>query len=108
MLVGTPCIAAFVGGVPSLVRDGVEGLLYHDADPYALAGKIDRLLGDPALAARLGAKARETAMRRHDPRRVAKQAVGTYREVIDRWCERRPALRQHAMGHSSLSGEEEQ
>ena len=54
MVVGTPCIAAFVGGVPSLMRDGADGLLYHDADPYALAGKIDRLLGDPALAREVG------------------------------------------------------
>ena len=89
MVVGTPCIAAFVGGVPSLVRDGVDGLLYHDADPYALAGKIDRLLGDPALAARLGAKAREKALQRHDPARVAGQAAEAYRDVLLRWRERR-------------------
>ena len=88
MLVGTPCIAASVGGVPSLVQDGVDGLLYHDADPYALAGKIDRLLGDPALAVRLGARARETALRRHDPQRVAQQAVDAYRDVLNRWRER--------------------
>jgi glycosyltransferase involved in cell wall biosynthesis len=88
MLVGAPCVAAFVGGVPSLVRDGVEGLLYHDADPYALAGKIDRLLGDPALAVRLGARARETALRRHDPQRVAQQAVDAYRDVLSRRRER--------------------
>jgi glycosyltransferase involved in cell wall biosynthesis len=92
MLVGTPCIAAFVGGVPSLVKDGVEGLLYHDSDPFALAGKIDQLLGDPALAVRLGANARETARRRHDPQTVAKQAVDTYREVLARWRERRPDM----------------
>jgi glycosyltransferase involved in cell wall biosynthesis len=86
MLVGTPCIAAFVGGVPSLIKDGVDGLLYHDSDPFALAGRIDRLLGDPALAVRLGAGARKAALRRHDPERVAKQAVDAYRDVLDRWC----------------------
>lgn len=84
MLVGTPCIAAFVGGVPSLVKDGVEGLLYHDSDPFALAGKMEQLLSDPALAARLGANARETAQRRHDPQTVAGQAVDTYRKVLER------------------------
>ena len=89
MVVGTPCIAAFVGGVPSLVRDGVDGLLYHDADPYALAGKIDRLLGDRALAARLGASARERALQRHDPASVAAQAVDAYRDVLSRWREGR-------------------
>lgn len=92
MLVGTPCIAAFVGGVPSLVKDGVEGLLYHDSDPFALAGKIDQLLGDPALAVRLGASARETARRRHDPQTVAGQAVDTYGKVLERRRERRPDM----------------
>lgn len=87
MLVGTPCIAAYVGGVPSLVQDGVEGLLYHDSDPFALAGKMEQLLGDPALAARLGANARDIARRRHDPQTVAGQAVNAYRQVLERRCE---------------------
>ena len=81
MLVGTPCIAAFVGGVPSLVRDGVDGLLYHDSDPFALAGKVERLLGDHDLARRLGAEARATARRRHDPQRIVASLVATYREI---------------------------
>jgi len=90
MVVGTPCIAAFVGGVPSLVRDGVDGLLYHDTDPYALAGKIDRLLGDPDLAVRLGTNARDTALQRHDPASVTAQAVDAYRDVLSRWYEGQP------------------
>jgi len=82
MVVGTPCIAAAVGGVPSLMQDGVDGLLYHDADPYALAGKIDRLLGAPVAAERLGASGRARALQRHDPARVAAQAVDAYRAVL--------------------------
>ena len=84
MIVGTPCIAAYVGGVPSLVRGGVDGLLYHDTDHYALAGKIDRLLSDPVLAETLGASGRERALQRHDPARVAAQAVDAYRDVLSR------------------------
>lgn len=84
MVVGTPCIAAFVGGVPSLIHDGVDGLLYHDTDPYALAGKIDALLGDPGRAAKLGARGREKALRRHDPKTVAGQAAAAYLDVQGR------------------------
>jgi glycosyltransferase involved in cell wall biosynthesis len=82
MLVGTPCIAAYVGGVPSLLSDAIDGFLYQDSDPYALAGKIDRLLSDPDLAAGLGARGRERARRRHDPRMVAGQALAAYRETL--------------------------
>ena len=84
MLVGTPCIAAYVGGVPTLVKDGVEGLLYNDSDPFALAGTIDRLLGDPDLAARLGAQAHATAVPRHDPECVVRCARDTYRDLLSR------------------------
>ena len=84
MLVGTPCIAAYVGGVPTLVEDGVEGLLYHDSDPFALAGTIDRLLGDPDLSVRLGAQAHATAVLRHDPEHIVRSALDTYRDVLSR------------------------
>jgi glycosyltransferase involved in cell wall biosynthesis len=84
MAVGTPCIAAYVGGVPSLVRNEVDGLLYHDADPFALAGKIDRMLGDHDLAARLGASGRARALQRHDPATVSARAVTAYRDVLGR------------------------
>jgi glycosyltransferase involved in cell wall biosynthesis len=93
MIVGTPCIAAYVGGVPSLVRDGVDGLLYHDADPYALAGKIDRLLGEPSLAVRLGVSGRERALRRHDPATIAAQAMGAYRSLLRQRCEGQSEMR---------------
>jgi glycosyltransferase involved in cell wall biosynthesis len=82
MLMGMPCIAAHVGGVPSLMRDGVDGLLYHDRDPFMLAEKIAQLLDDQALAVRLGAQARRTAVERHDPEKIAERTVQIYQQVI--------------------------
>jgi glycosyltransferase involved in cell wall biosynthesis len=105
MLVGAPCIAAFVGGVPSLVRNGVDGLLYHDADPYALAGKIDQLLADRTLAAHLGANARKSALRRHDLARVAGQAVAAYRAVLSRRHGREVGHGRGATVRSTMAGE---
>ena len=80
MLVGVPTVASCVGGIPSLMRDGREGLLVPRGDPVALAVAIERLLGDRAAAARLGAAARETARRRNDPSRVVADTLETYRE----------------------------
>jgi len=82
MLVGAPCVAARVGGIPSILRDGVDGLLYHDRDPYALAGALRTLLADPELASSLAASGREAAHRRHDPVSVADQLVEVYSSVI--------------------------
>jgi len=84
MLVGTPCVAAAVGGVPSIMRDRVDGLLYQDRDPFALAGAIHRLIADSDFATSLAATGRATAHRRHDPANVANQLVSAYEDVIAR------------------------
>jgi glycosyltransferase involved in cell wall biosynthesis len=82
MLIGMPCVAAAVGGVPSLVRDGLDGLLYPDRDAYLLADRLALLLADRKQAASLGAQARRTALERHDRRRIAARTVEIYQQVI--------------------------
>jgi len=58
LAVGTPVVATAVGGVPEVVRDGVNGLLVPPGSPDALAEAIARLLGSPELEARLASAAR--------------------------------------------------
>jgi glycosyltransferase involved in cell wall biosynthesis len=84
MLVGLPCVAAAVGGIPSIVRNGVDGLLYHDRDPFALAGAIGDLLDDPAFARSLGDNARAHALSRFDPEKCAHRTRVVYDEVFAR------------------------
>jgi glycosyltransferase involved in cell wall biosynthesis len=52
---GCPVVASRVGGVPSSVDDGVDGLLVPPGDPVALAGALARLIDDQALRTRLQA-----------------------------------------------------
>ncbi len=54
---GTPAIASDVPGLRDAVQDGKTGLLYRYGDVADLAGKIELLLGDAALRARLSAGA---------------------------------------------------
>lgn len=82
MLLGMPCVASRVGGVPSLLTDGKEGLLYPAGDPAALAGAVLALLADPARAAALGAAARARARVTHDPARNAGAMLGIYRGIL--------------------------
>jgi glycosyltransferase involved in cell wall biosynthesis len=78
MAVGAPVVAPATGGVPSLLRDGVDGLLFPTGDAAALAEGIGRLLTDTDLAVRLGRAAQERAQRRHDPDRVVTQLLTAY------------------------------
>lgn len=54
-VVATTAVGAAAGG---LVRSGRNGLVVPERRPTALAGAIEKLLGDPRLAGELGAQAR--------------------------------------------------
>lgn len=54
---GVPVVGAAVGGVPDVVRDGVDGALVPPGDATALGAALDRLMGDDLLRRRLGAAA---------------------------------------------------
>jgi D-inositol-3-phosphate glycosyltransferase len=55
---GTPVVAARVGGLPSIIRHGENGLLVPWRSPEAFAERLDLLLEDTALRERLRAAAR--------------------------------------------------
>lgn len=87
MLLGLPCIASRAGGIPDLLADGREGLLYGDAqDDGALAAAILRLLDAPDGGAALGQAARARALRTHDPTANADTLCGIYRTILQEGC----------------------
>ena len=57
LAVGTPVVATAVGGVPEIVRDGVNGLLVPAGDPTALGTALRRIVEDDGLRRRLAAAA---------------------------------------------------
>ena len=80
MAVGTPVVATPVGGIPDVVEDGCTGLLAGDAE--SLAAAVQRILDDPALAARLAAAAQEEVRRRFDAAAVTRRIEDLYRELL--------------------------
>lgn len=50
---GVPCVSTNVGGIPSSITDGHDGLLVPPKDPEALATAITRIIGDQKLRKRL-------------------------------------------------------
>jgi glycosyltransferase involved in cell wall biosynthesis len=58
---GKPIVASDIGGLRDIVADGETGFLVPPEDREALAGAMQRLIGDAELRGRLGAAARERA-----------------------------------------------
>jgi glycosyltransferase involved in cell wall biosynthesis len=84
MLLGMPCIASYVGGVPSLVDDGRTGVFFQPRDPAMLADRIVRVLQDDDLAVHLGAAARQAARQRHDATKIVASLLFAYQDVLAR------------------------
>ncbi|HVZ98874.1 MAG TPA: glycosyltransferase family 4 protein [Caulobacterales bacterium] len=64
MACGTPVIASRIGSLAVSVRDDADGLLADPGSAADFAAKIERLVGDAGLRARLGAEARRSALTR--------------------------------------------
>jgi glycosyltransferase involved in cell wall biosynthesis len=82
MAAGKPVIASGVGGVPHLVRDGVNGFLVPYGDPRLLARRMVDLLRDANLRARMGKASREDAERRFSIDGAARTSLAIYREIL--------------------------
>jgi glycosyltransferase involved in cell wall biosynthesis len=61
---GVPIVAARVGGIPEIVKDGQNGYLVPPGDAEAIARAAISLLKDPAKARRFGQRGREIVMSR--------------------------------------------
>jgi len=82
MACGRPVVASNIGGIPTVIRDGVNGLLANPGDSADLAGKITSVLSDETLAETLGKNARKTIEDGFSREKMVSDTVGVYREVI--------------------------
>jgi glycosyltransferase involved in cell wall biosynthesis len=82
MILGLPCIATFAGGTGSLLKDGEDGILIQDNDPFAMAGAILELANNKDLAIKYGQSARIKALNRHNKDKIVKDLINIYRNII--------------------------
>jgi len=81
MAAGTAVVASRVGGIPAIIRDGVNGLLVPPGDPLALASAIGHAISEPALARTLVANGRVTAST-HSLDRLTDRVMLAYDAVL--------------------------
>ena len=78
MMVGTPSVASFVGGVPSMAKDGESILFFPAGDEAVLAEQIRRIFLDDDLAYRLSARGRDVARARHSKHKIVNDMLAIY------------------------------
>jgi glycosyltransferase involved in cell wall biosynthesis len=82
MACGKPCVVTSVGGIPSVIDDGANGLMVPPEQPQAMADALARVMADASLQASLGATARECALRRYDVGRALQAYEAMYDEAL--------------------------
>jgi glycosyltransferase involved in cell wall biosynthesis len=77
-----PVVATRVGGVPDVVRDGVDGFLVEPGDTEAAAERLASLATDPGLRTQLGASGRAYARERYSVERLVDDVDRLYRSLL--------------------------
>jgi glycosyltransferase involved in cell wall biosynthesis len=78
MAAGKPVVASRSGGMAELIEDGEDGFYVAPGDVDGLADTLDRLASDPALQARVGARARRSVQARFTTERQHAQLVAAF------------------------------
>lgn len=81
MLLGMPVIASNVGGIPDLVVNGEEGLLFPSGNAEELADAVCNLFDNDQFACRLGSAAHKKAAVRHNPHTNYLRLLEIYRSI---------------------------
>ena len=82
MILGVPCIASFVGGIPDMMEHEVDGIFYQHDAYYMLAHHVIRLFSDQSLAIRLSTNARKRALITHDPSTISLKTQNIYNSIF--------------------------
>lgn len=72
---GLPAVASRIGGIPDLIVEGETGFTVPAGDSAGFVAALSRLAQDRALAARMGAAARQHACARFDAERNFNQLI---------------------------------
>ena len=81
MVNGVPVVASAVGGLPEAVQDGETGILTTN-EPEDIARAIGVLIGDPALARKMGERGRLRAERDFSPEAAVAVTLKAYERAL--------------------------
>lgn len=83
-ILGVPVVSTNVGGISSLVGDGVDGILVPANDPFRMAYEILSLYNDKNRMRDYSIKGMARAKERHNPENIAKDLMNCYNTIINK------------------------
>lgn len=81
-ILGVTPIATNVGGTSSIIENEETGVLVQSGEPYYAAYQIVRLMSDEDLNRKIGEKAREVALKRHDRKVIVDDLFNLYVDLV--------------------------
>jgi glycosyltransferase involved in cell wall biosynthesis len=83
MAAGLPVAASRVGGIPDLISDGIDGLMFDPSQPEAIRSTLETLIHQPSLRSTIGQEAKRKALGHFHPKVIAQQHLDLYRECLN-------------------------
>lgn len=83
MLVGMPCVASSVGGVPEYVTHKKDALLYRFGEYDVMASYLEKLFEDDALCGQLSQNARLSMEKLHSEEEIYQITSNIYQTIIN-------------------------
>ncbi|MDQ3023988.1 MAG: N-acetyl-alpha-D-glucosaminyl L-malate synthase BshA [bacterium] len=84
MACGCAVVTSDIGGLPELVREGVDGYLCPVGDVDAMAGRVNDLLKDTARLEEIKRNGRQRAVEEYDISHVLPEYLKVYEQVLRR------------------------
>ena len=78
---GIPLIGSDLGGIPEVIRHGVNGFLFRPGDSVALARAVERLIEEPESWERMCRQSREIGEMQFSRRRFISTIEGIYEDL---------------------------
>ncbi len=86
---GVPVVATRAGGIPELVRDGIDGKLVDVASPEQVSSAVMQLLDSPNLRRRMGAAGRSRIGEKFSVTAMVTHTESLYLRLLSQRAERR-------------------
>ena len=82
MAVGRAIVASNIGGLPELVTEGKNGLLFAPGSAAGLAAAVSRLAADPSATQAMGAQGRQIQRDEYTIDKMAERIESVYRSLL--------------------------